>query len=653
MCGIAGILQTDGRPFDSGLLEAMTGSLAHRGPDGEGYVLLAADGREKPVAVRGSLSASIGHRPGRYEVGLGHRRLAVVDLTPLGAQPMGTPDGRCWVTYNGEIYNAPELRRELQRLGREFRSTSDTEVVLQAFQEWGPGCLDRFNGMFAFALWDAHARRLFCARDRFGIKPFYFREAASGFHFASEIKALRCDPAYRSRPNDRAIYDYLTQGLHDHGTETFHAGIRQLGPGEWLEVRIREAHAGAMQRVIRKGRWYRLPEAREEERNEEETVHRLRDLLEDSVRIELRADVPVGSCLSGGLDSSTLVCLMSRLLPAETARPQTFSLCHDDPRYDERSYIHAVLSQTGADNHVVMPDSHELYDQLGRVLTNQEEPVAGLSILGQWAVMRRAADAGVKVLLDGQGADEVLLGYPGYVGSRLVDLMCEGRWLEGIREWRAWHRLHGRLPRTVQANIVRALAPSGAAWLRSTISGEDSWLSPAFRRQMRQGPRARLERSAAGGAALDAHVRRSLEQDLPALLHYEDRNAMAFSLEARVPFLDHRLVEFLLRVPPEQKLFRGMTKVVLRKAMAGVLPDCVNARTDKMGFVMPEDLWLRRNWRPHIETLLSSERVRARPYWQAAALKRQYGRYCDQGLAIGPTVWRWMNLELWLRAYCD
>jgi asparagine synthase (glutamine-hydrolysing) len=266
--------------------------------------------------------------------------------------------------------------------------------------------------------------------------------------------------------------------------------------------------------------------------------------------------------------------------------------------------------------------------------------------------MRRVAEAGVKVLLDGQGADEVLLGYPGYFGSRLVDLLQTGQWPEGMREWRAWHRVHGRLPRTAWANIARALVPNRAAWLRRRISGEESWMAPAFRRQMSGRSQAGAP-AAAGRSVLEAHMRRSLERDLPALLHYEDRNAMAFSIEARVPFLDHRLVELLLRVPPEQKLSRGITKVALRKAMAGVLPDRIQARTDKMGFVMPEDLWLRRNWRPHIESLLQSEPVRARPYWQAAALNEHYRRYCDQNLSVGPTVWRWVNLELWLRAYCD
>ena len=653
MCGIAGIIQADDRPFESALLETMTRSLAHRGPDGEGYVLLASSDREKPLAVTGALRRSVGDRPGRYDVGLGHRRLAIVDLTPLGHQPMGTTDGRYWITYNGEVYNALELRRELCALGAEFRSTSDTEVVLEAYRHWGPSCLERFNGMFAFAIWDGRTHQLFCARDRFGIKPFYYREAGARFLFASEIKALRCDPTYRVVPNDRVVYDYLTEALHDHTSETFYAGIRQLAPGEWLTVRVDDSRRGHHALGLTRHHWYRLPEGKLTLRSED-AAPVLRDLIQDSVRLELRADVPVGSCLSGGLDSSTIVCLMSRLLPQGAPPPQTFSSCHGDPRYDERPFIQVVVADTGVINHEVIPDPVALYGDLPAVLRQQEEPVAGTSVLAQWAVMRAAGEAGVKVLLDGQGADETLLGYPGYLGSRLADLAGNGRWIEGMREWRAWRRIHGSLHRTAAANLVRGfLSDVSSRWLRARITGERTWLPRDFAGRAEgdrlEDPRRRMR----SGAALDAHIRRSIQRDLPGLLHYEDRNAMAFSIEARVPFLDHRIVEWLLMLPVEQKLHRGITKVVLREAMNGVLPERIRMRTDKMGFVTPEDAWLRTAWRPQIESLLASETMRARPYWKAPVLKEWYRRYCERRIAIAPTVWRWVNLELWLRGNCD
>lgn len=652
MCGIAGIIQSDGRPLDTWLLEAMTASLVHRGPDAEGYVLLAPDDREKPLSVAGPLAESVGSRHDRFKVGLGHRRLAIIDRTPLGNQPMGTLDGRSWITYNGEVYNAPELRRELVALGAEFRSSTDTEVVLEAYRQWGRACLARFNGMFAFALWDGRERQLFCARDRFGIKPFYYREDGGRFLFASEIKALRCDPAYSARPNDRALYDYLTQARQDHCTETFYEGIRQLAPGESLTLRFGRPARDAKNLVVEREQWYRLPdETRPADLEEAASV--LRDMLQDSVRLQLRADVPIGSCLSGGLDSSTIVCLMSRLLPRSCPPPRTFSACHADPRFDERPFIQAVVAATGAVNQEIFPDAVRLFDELPRVLRHQEEPFAGTSVLAQWCVMRAAGQAGVKVLLDGQGADELLLGYPGYLGSRLADLARSGRWVEGLREWQAWRRLHGPLPPTAQANFVRGLFPEGQVrWLRSRVTDESAWLDRDFAAEACRKADAATDLPHSR-SAVAAHSLRSITQGLPALLHYEDRNAMAFSVEARVPFLDHRLVEWLARLPPELKLHRGMTKVVLREAMDGILPKEVRRRTDKMGFVTPEDRWLRVTWRSHIEALLDSTSCKSRPYWRARVLKEWYRRFCDGRAAIGPTVWRWVNLELWLRECCD
>src|SRR5574341_308704 len=301
--------------------------------------------------------------------------------------------------------------------------------------------------------------------------------------------------------------------------------------------------------------------------------------------------------------------------------PRTFSACHADPRFDERPFIQAVVAATGAVNQEIFPDAVRLFDELPRVRRHQEEPFAGTSVLAQWCVMRAAGQAGVKVLLDGQGADELLLGYPGYLGSRLADLARSGRWVEGLREWQAWRRLHGPLPPTAQANFVRGLFPEGQVrWLRSRATDESAWLDRDFAAEACRKADAATDLPHSR-SAVAAHSLRSITQGLPALLHYEDRNAMAFSVEARVPFLDHRLVEWLARLPPELKLHRGMTKVVLREAMDGILPKEVRRRTDKMGFVTPEDQWLRVTWRSHIEAMLDSTSCKSRPYWRARVLK--------------------------------
>jgi len=650
MCGIAGMFSRGTQPADLRALEAMTQAQAHRGPDGEGYVLVDPDGHEKPLTVAGSVRRSVGDAPGRFRLGFGHRRLAIVDLTPLGRQPMGTEDGLVWITYNGEVYNAVELRRELGAQGHRFHSATDTEVVLEAYRRWGRSCLDRFNGMFAFAIWDGRDRSLFCARDRFGMKPFYYRLAGDRLLFASEIKAILHALPDRPRPNERILYDYLTLGRQDHTADTFFDGVQQLAPGEWLLVR---ESPGCQGFSVERQRWWHLPPGSERV-NLPEAVAGTKELLQDSVRLELRADVPVGSCLSGGLDSSSLVCLMRRALPADVPLTSVSS-CYEDARFDERPYIHAVLSATGAGNHQVFPDGAALFAELPAIIWHQDEPFAGTSVLAQWEVMKTAARIGLKALLDGQGADELLLGYPYFHGARLADLIKRGRWLAAFRGQAAWRREHGSLPPAAVATLAGGLLPATSVrTLRRWVVRDRDWLAPSFDRAWRDdttnGP---LERKAGDRSVLRARMERAVTEDLPALLHYEDRNAMAFSVEARLPFLDHRLVEWLAGLPADFKLRQGVTKVLLREAMAGILPEAVRLRSDKMGFVTPEDRWLRVELRPQIEAMLDSDSVRSRPYWRQAALKGWYRRYCDGQLAIGPVVWRWINLEGWLRRFHD
>ena len=650
MCGIAGIYSAAGRPVDLHLLEAMTQVLAHRGPDGEGYVLMALGGKEKPVPARGRLTHSMASGSNRYSIGFGHRRLAIVDLTPLGHQPMASENDRIWITYNGEIYNYRELRHELKQRGYQFRSGTDTEVILQAYLEWGDECLSHLNGMFAFALWDAREDRLFCARDRFGIKPFYYCFDGERLLFASEIKSLLQDASYRPSPEQQAVYDYLVYAVQDHTDRTFFSGIKQLKPGHSLLVRD-----GTL--TIRP--WWDLKPL-DPLQDPDRIVTTFRERFEEAIRLNLRSDVPIGSCLSGGIDSSSIVCTVHKLLslhPSEIdqtsigGRIRTFSSCFEDSAFDERPYIRAVVKRTGAEGHEVFPDGRQLFDELPRILWHQEEPFAGTSIMAQWAVMRLAANSGVKVLLDGQGADELLAGYPGYLGSYGADLLRQWRWSSFLREWKAYRKEHVVADPTIAANLLRGFFPaSGIATLRSWVKGDRSWLDPDFGRRHRWSPASTTRFP----TRLENHLYSSLRSfGLPALLHYEDRNAMAFSVEARVPFLDHRLVEWLVHVPPEFKIRQGMTKFVLREAMAGILPEEVRLRTDKMGFVTPQDQWLRVVLRPQIEAALESDSMRARPYWRAPVLKKWYRRYCDGRLAIGPTVWRWVNLEWWLRRFCD
>jgi asparagine synthase (glutamine-hydrolysing) len=644
-------------PLDLKLLEAMTQVQGHRGPDGEGYALLPLGRAEKPIAVAGSLTASVRPPGPGYAVGFGHRRLAIVDLSPLGHQPMGTDDGRLWITYNGEVYNALELRQELTALGHRFRCTSDTEVVLAAYREWGAGCLPRFNGMFALAIWDARDATLFCARDRFGIKPLFFRQEPHRLAFGSEIKALLQDCNVPRRPHEPSLYAFLT-GTRRHQTdESFFDGIRQLRPAEWMKVRF--AGEGRPLLIVRE-RWW-SPDVTSEPMAASSAAARCRVLLEDGVRRHLRADVPVGSCLSGGLDSSTLVCLMGRLLDenrapvsyAQTPALRTFSACDDDPACDERLYLRAVVARTGADSHEVFPDAKRLWLEWPDLLWHQEQPVAGASVMAQWAVMQQAGRSGAKVLLDGQGADELLLGYPSFLGSRVADEIRRGHWFKARSEWAGWRSSPIGFPASARAAMARALLPAGGTqWLRQRATRERQWLHPAFVRRARD-TEAPSNDNGVHRVALDCHRLDVLRDDLPTLLHYEDRNAMAWSVEARLPFLDTELADWLLRVPADLQIRDGFMKAVLREAMRGLLPDAVRLRRDKMGFVAPQDRWLRHTWRGEVEALLGSTSFASRPYWRADVARRWYDAYVRKQASVGPTVWRWISVERWLQRFCD
>ncbi len=653
MCGIAGIIQHDDRPVDVRLLEAMTRALAHRGPDGEGYVLLDPSRKAKAISTRRRLSDSVRTVLPGYSVGLGHRRLAILDRSPLGHQPMSSADELVWIAYNGEIYNYRELRDELRGLGWRFRSMTDTEVILHAYLQWGPDCLPRLNGMFAFSIWDGRLGHLFCARDRLGMKPFYYRLTGGRLSFASEIKALLKDANSATSPNHRMIHDFLAFGLQDHSTETFFEDIQQLRPGHCLFLKSA--------RVEIKKWWDVEKSETETEAFDDSAVQSFRVLFEDAVRLHLRSDVSVGSCLSGGLDSSSIVCTIAHLLEGTQAgeecqavgqRLKTFSSCFEDPGCDERPYLNAVVARAGTQSVEVFPDIHRLFEDMPRILWFQEEPFGGTSYLAQWAVMRAAAENGVTVLLDGQGGDELLCGYPGYWGSHVADLVSTGNIGGAFHEMVAYGRQRARIHPTVWSNFARAVLPARfVAQAQSVLKGIQRWMHPDF--AVRYADRAKyLVYDQRFPTALENHVAAYLQtHSLPALLHHEDRNSMAFSIEARLPFLDARLVEFLFRLPASLKLRKGWSKVILREALGHLLPAIVKDRTDKMGFATPQARWLREDLRSDLEHLFDSPAFAQRGWWEPSRLRNAYRGFCEGRARIDSMVWRWVCLELWHRRF--
>lgn len=564
MCGILAALgfEPPGRALDL---------VAHRGPDGAGWARF--DSPAGPVT-------------------LGHRRLAIIDLSDGGRQPMTSADGRFTLAYNGEIYNYRELRAELEAHGRSFRTESDSEVLLQAYAAWGPACLNRFNGMFAFVLWDDVKKCLFAARDRFAVKPLYWHAGPDRLAVVSEIKQLTALPGFAATSNDARLTDYLAWGLFDHTDETLFAGVRQLRGGTYLTARAADGFVPTV------ARWYRLPDAAPFAGTAEDAAVRLRSLLEDALRLRLRSDVPVASCLSGGIDSSGIVCLLEGLrADAGTASTQlAFSAVFDDPEADERRFVDIVDAATTVDIRRVVSDEAALTEVAGRMLWHQDEPFGSTSLFAQWSVFQAAAAAGLKVMLDGQGADEVFAGYLTTLGYHHAGLLRRGRMAGFVRALAADRRRHGtgtwaQLALTAAAMgalsalrgpLARIGHPSTAPWMRRDKLAPGT----AFERSWH----TRFGRRPAGLQALRESL--VLDTSLPMLLHHEDRNAMAHGIEARVPYLDYRLVEFALSLPADLLVRDGQTKSVLRQALRGAVPPPVLARDDKLGFATPERRWL-------------------------------------------------------------
>jgi asparagine synthase (glutamine-hydrolysing) len=649
MCGIAGLFERHGRA-DLGRARAMGQLMRDRGPDDEGLVLIDTaggqtfthGGADTPADVfRSGLPWAPGVARGaqataRYDLALVHRRLSIVDLKPTGHQPMCDAEQKLWIVYNGEIYNHVELRAELEKSGVAFKGGSDTEVILAGYRAWGERCLERLNGMFGFALWDADHRRLFCARDRLGVKPFYYQYDGRSFAFASEARALVLTQKQRIQPHLPAVRDLLALDWVDHESRTFFDGLEQLPPGHWLSV----GEGG-----FRIERWWGLdPDARAVGKRAELT-EQFAALFTDAVRLRLRADVEVGSCLSGGLDSSAVVTTAATLANAGL---HAFTCAYDEgPAYDERPYVHAVAESSGAKSHVVVPDGSDFWRVFDTLADRQGEPTAGPGVYSQWQLMKLAGEAHMKVLLDGQGGDETLAGYFRYLPTRLRDLVADGNWT-------AFAGLWGKV--TDRLGFATTLLHTFEPWLPSPLvaslrrrygQGKDRVLSSALRKLGSDVPsipsttRSRLWSQ----LAFDTTVRQ-----LPSLLRYEDRSSMAFGIETRLPFLDYRLVEFAFSLPDVERLDGITTKAVARRALGDRVPKSVLERRDKMGFETPADLWLRGRYAGELRRRLA----RKGPFqdWVdgemvTAAVEDWIAGRRD----IGLQVWRWLSLETWSQHY--
>ncbi len=607
MCGIAGIVSL-GRAVNPEAASAMIGILGHRGPDGEG------------------LWTSSDHR-----IVLGHRRLAILDPTPCSAQPMASADGALVLTYNGEIYNYLEVREALRAEGHAFATTGDVEVLLTAYRAWGAACVERFNGMFAFALYDSRSGQLFCARDRFGEKPLLYVQGDGWLAFASEYKALLCLAEIPATPDDERLARFLVTPSDgpDRGDGTLFPAIRQLPPACTMTVSTRTLE------IRRDNYWQGKPDGDASRLSVRDASVRFRELLDDSVRLRLRSDVPLGSCLSGGLDSGSIACLVRRRL-GEAAEYHTFSGRFPGSAADEGPYIDVIADSVRASRHEVVVDPTRLVEEFDDFLWANELPVDSPSQYAQYNVFRLARGNGVLVLLDGQGADEILGGYEQYFAAYLATVgpaerpAIEGRYPGMLERAAPWH----------------ASLPGGVRRVVAQLAGRGSDVAFGLRRPVATPARSQ--------SSLHEVLRGdSLDGFLGTLLRYGDRNSMAHAVEVRLPFTDHRLFEFVQGLAAEALMGDAQTKRLLREAMRGILPEPVRTRWRKQGFLPPTADWLKGPLLPLLESTIEDPSFRRSSFWNPRWWAGALGRFKTGDASLASGLWKVLATERWRRSFLE
>lgn len=583
MCGIVGFAAKDG--FRPASLALMNDTLRHRGPDDEGFFLSDLNNPGQmysgpdTIPELKSLESikSTGMKP---RLGLAHRRLSILDLSPLGHQPMIAPSGNIMV-FNGEVYNFVEIREELKAKGHQFTTDSDSEVVLLSYEEWGEDCVQKFVGMWSFCIYNVKDQKLFISRDRFGIKPFYYYQKDDVFVFGSEVKAIIALPEVDRSHNDKVIFQYFSGGKIGDLSETFYKHVQELPAACNMTLDL-SSHKTTIKP------YYNLEEKSKSARKsgEKYSLEGYESAFTDAVKLHMRADVEVGSCLSGGLDSSALVHFAEK---HNNGRPyKTFSAVFPGEEIDESKFIDVMLASSQTlEGYKVIPEASTYWNDLDKLVYHQDFPIKSTSMFAQWEVMKLASENGIKVLLDGQGADEALGGYSYFTGSFLLDMFSKGKIARALKEAskvkgnRGVSPLHQlsrafshTLPSTVQ-NMARSQQRLGSTFLNPDLSFD---LDDTLKRHSLSDN-------------FNKHCIDAIESNLHSLLRFEDRNSMAFSVESRVPFLDHRLVEYSLALPTELKMVDAWTKYPLRKLMDKKIPDSIVWRTDKKGFVTPQKSW--------------------------------------------------------------
>lgn len=633
MCGIAGIISR--KELEPNNLNEFWNSFAHRGPDDRGILIYSENKITKQRnEITTDLKGSI----------LFHQRLSIIDLEDSGWQPMSSFNNQYHIIFNGEIYNYLEIRKELQYLGYQFFSSSDTEVLLNAYIEWGKVALNKVVGMFSFAILDTQKQILFIARDHFGIKPLYFTFFNEGFAFSSEIKTLLCLPTVGRPINPQALYSYFRTLRTDFSEQTFYANIQQLKPAHFMMVSLENPNNFKIER------YWQIETATRNDLSFSEAAKKLRELFVNSINMHIRSDVPVSFALSGGVDSSAIVSTVRFLYPSLDIH--TFSYIAEDSNINEEKWINIVNNQIGARPHkIIIPDKNEILVELKKLITAHDQPFSTTSIFAQYWIFQEIHQHGFKVTLDGQGADELLAGYRPYILARLASLIKQGKKDEANLFYNNVSKLPG-INKSFWTRLTDYLLPIDMQKSMRESHGQQlfpDWLNMDWFENQNVNTLDFLTEHFDYKEVLKQVLNEALtKNNLPQLLRYEDTNSMLFSVESRVPFLTPELVEFIFSLPEEFLITNeGETKAVFREAMRDIVPSEILNRKDKIGFQTPEESWLMEE-RDLIDCILLSNTAKNLPFVNFKKLKENWLQIREGKLSYDSRVWRWINIIKWI-----
>ncbi len=606
MCGIVGKINFNNDLIDKNSLYKMMKKIKHRGPDDEGVFI-------------------------DKNIGLGFVRLSIIDLSLAGHQPMLSDDSRYVIIFNGEVYNYIELREELKAKGYSFRSDSDTEVVLKSYQEWGDKCLHKFNGMWAFVIYDQITKKIFGARDRFGVKPFYYYKDNNSFIFASEIKAIKEVLTNSLSINDKTLFNYLSFNRTDYDNTTFYNEIHKIPHGHCFTI--------SKDKKFKLKKWYDL---KSNCNKEPINADRYRELFTSAIKLRMRSDVPVGVCLSGGLDSSSIITIISKKLNVKDIK--SFSAVYEKgQKGDESNFIDEMKPYLNNMTYIT-PTAKSLYNDIEDMINSLDEPVPTTSIYAQYSVMKLAKEHAV-VTLDGQGADEQLAGYHYFYGFYFKELLTRFSFIRFFSEMFYYMQKHKSLY-GIKTLLFFLLPEKLKIKLRVN---KNSYLQSEFYRQ-HSGNGNVISHGLYGSKNLKESLLNHFEYKLEHLLKWSDLNSMKFSIESRVPFLDYRLVEQTLSQPNDSYIKKGLTKYILRESMKSLLPKKIRLRYDKMGFETPEDEWFREPFfKEKIENILNNPSSKFQKYIDVEVAKNMYSDHLNKKLNCSKEIWKWINLDLWLK----